>query len=219
MKTKSIFAMLVIALVAMTGCSKDDDNTVGEAQETQYDAVSGHWFAELPVSGETDNWRSEKECDSTTFDKVTAIFYLGDHVIKEGWWGYLYLQDNEMVNYGGIDLNKHDNQFSYYMSANGHVTPSHHIEDMPKVTNMVYNSKRDVITADVTYNGKSYHLNFTRPTDDNWERLDEYFDILLEEGIVGGYDDGGDFLNTDVTDENADEPSRARQFVLTDYTD
>ena len=90
--------MLVIALVAMTGCSKDDDNTVGEAQETQYDAVSGHWFAELPVSGETDNWRSEKECDSTTFDKVTAIFYLGDHVIKEGWWGYLYLQDNEMVN-------------------------------------------------------------------------------------------------------------------------
>ena len=35
MKTKSIFAMLVIALVAMTGCSKDDENTVGEAQETQ----------------------------------------------------------------------------------------------------------------------------------------------------------------------------------------
>lgn len=214
MKTKSIFAMLIIALVAITSCS--DDDAVGEAQEAQYDAVSGHWFAELPVSGETDNWRSEEEGDSTTFDKVVAIFYLTDHLMKEGWWGYLYLQDDDMVNYGGIDLNKHENQFSYYMTADRHITPSSHIENMPKVTNMVYDSKRNVITADVTYNGQSYQLTFTHPTDNDWERLNGYYDILLEEDIVGGYEDKGTKQNTDVTDENADEPSRARQFMIMD---
>lgn len=116
-----------------------------------------------------------------------------------------------MVNYGGIDLNKHENQFGYYMSSEGHITPSSHIENMPKVTNMKYDSRRDVITADVTYLGQSYQLNFNRPTNDDWERLNGYYEILLEEDIVGGYEDVGAKQKTDVTNENANEPSRARQ--------
>ena len=213
MKTNSLFAMLIIALVAITSCSVNEDNSVGPAQEEQYEAAAGHWFAELPISGETDNWRTEEEGDLTTFDKVTAIFYLGGYLMKDGWWGYLYLQDNdEMVNYGGLDLSQHETQFSFYMTADGHITPSSHIQNMPQVTNMMYDSVNDIITGDVTYNGQSYHLTFTRPTDDDWERLNEYFYILLEEDIVGGYDDEGDHLITDVTDENADEPSRARRY-------
>ena len=205
--------MLVVALVAMTGCSENDDNPVGATQDAQYDAVSGHWFAELPISGETDNWRTEEEGDKTTFDKVTAIVYLGDHVMKEGWWGYLYLQsDDEMVNYGGLDLSQHDTQFSYYMTADGHITPSSHIQNMPQVTNMMYDSVNDIITGDVTYNGQSYQLTFIRPSDDEWERLNEYFYILLEEDIVGGYDDEGDHLNTIVTDDDATEQQRARRY-------
>ena len=43
--------MLVVALVAMTSCSDNEDNTVREAQDALYEAVSEHWFAELPVSG------------------------------------------------------------------------------------------------------------------------------------------------------------------------
>lgn len=219
MKTKSIFAMLIIALVAITSCS-DDDHSVGEAQEAQYEAVSGHWFAELPISGETENWRTEEEGDMTTFDKVTAIFYLGSSLMKDGWWGYLYLQgDNEMVNFGGIDLYKHETLFSYRMNANGNITPSSHIENMPKVTNMVYDCVKDVITADVTYKGQSYHINFTRPDDDEWERLNGYYEILLQEGIVGGYDDGGDRQKTDISDDEADEASRAKTISTTDYTD
>jgi hypothetical protein len=205
--------MLVIALVAMTSCSDNIDNYAEKTLESSYDAAAGHWFAELPISGETDNWRTEEEGDKTTFDKVTAIVYLGDHVMKEGWWGYLYLQsDDEMVNYGGLDLSQHDTQFSFYMTADGHITPSSHIQNMPQVTNMMYDSVNDIITGDVTYNGQSYQLTFIRPSDDEWERLNEYFYILLEEDIVGGYDDEGDHLITDVTDEDAGEPSRARKF-------
>lgn len=216
MKTKSIFAMLMVALVAITSCS-DDDPSVGEAKEAQYEAVSEHWFAELPISGETENWRTEEEGDMTTFDKVAVIIYLSDYVMKDGWWGYLYLQeDNEMVNYGGIDLSKHENQFNFYMDSEGNITPSSHIENMPQVTNMKYDSGKDVITADVTYKGQSYHITFTRPDEDTWERLNGYYEILLEEGIVGGYDDGGDKIKTDITDENAHKPSRAVTFITTD---
>ena len=53
--------MLVVALVAMTSCSDNEDNTVREAQDALYEAVSEHWFAELPVSGETDNCRHRVE--------------------------------------------------------------------------------------------------------------------------------------------------------------
>ena len=74
---------------------------------------------------------------------------------------------------------------------------------------MCYDSRKDVITADVTYNGQSFSLTFIRPSDESWERLNEYFDILLESGIVGGYEDQGDHLNTDVTGEGATETQRA----------
>ena len=38
--------------------------------------------------------------------------------------------------------------------------------------------------------------------DDVWERL--------AEAGMGGYDDGDDHLNTDISDKPADEPSRSR---------
>ena len=198
--------MLVIALVAIAGCSSDDDNFV---PETFYDAVAGHWYTELPISGETDNWRSAEVGDRTTFDKVTVLFYLGDSVMKDGWWGYLYLkEDNELVNYGGIDLGKSENRFNYNMTADGHITPSNHIEYLPQITNMLYDSRKDNITADVIYNGQSYHLSFIRPGGDVWERLNEYYEILLKAGVVGGNEDGYGHLATDVSNADATELPR-----------
>ena len=202
---------LLFGLLTMASCS-EEDNPANNASQEQMDAVSGHWFAELPVSGETDNWRTLEEGDMTTFDKVVEVFYLGGSLMKDGWWGYLYLQDdNEMVNYGGLDLGKHETQFSFDMTADGHITPSSHIQNMPKVTNMLYDSSKDVINANVTYNGQSYQLTFTRPTDDDWERLDEYFFILLEEGVVGGYEDLNTKQETDIKENGANNPARSRQ--------
>lgn len=129
----------------------------------------------------------------------------------DGWWGYLYMNGDEMVNYGGIDLTKQENQFNYTMSSDGYITPSSNVEGAPKVTNMHWDSSKDVITADVTYNGQTYHLTFTHPTDETWRQLSEYYDILLEEGIVGGYEDKDIKQKTDISGEDASEVSRARK--------
>lgn len=51
--------MLIIALTAMTSCSDNDNEAVGPATKAQYEAVTGHWYAEIPISGETDNWRTQ----------------------------------------------------------------------------------------------------------------------------------------------------------------
>ena len=205
---KNIMCVLA-AMFVLCSCSNDDE--AGPASEQQIEMVSGHWYTEIPISGETDNWRTEEEGDRTAFDKVVAIFYLSDHTFMEGWWGYLYLQnDNEMINYGGLDLGKKESSFNYTMDSDGTIIPSSQLLDAPKIANMRYNSNSNVITTDVTYNGKTFALTFIRPTDESWVRLDEYFNILLEENIVGGYEDLGTEQHTDVTDEAASEPSRAR---------
>lgn len=204
MKTRNLFAIPVFALMAMTGCS--DDNAAGAATEEQMRAVSGHWYAEIPMSGETANWRTEEEDDVTTFNKVTAIFQLSGEIFPEGWWGYIYQQDDEMVNYGGIDLSIESNMFKFSMTSDGYITPSSYLQDAPIVTNMHFDEGKDIITADVEYKDQVFSLTFIRPDNEAWTRLNEYFFILLEAGIVGGYDDGQ--IGTDVTDEIADEPSR-----------
>lgn len=209
--------MLVIALVAMTSCSSDDEPSA--ASQEQMERVTGHWYAELPMSGETANWRTEEEGDMTSYNKIVALFYLNGYVPGNSYWGYLYLQDDDMVNYGGIDLNEKSNMFDFAMDSNGLITPTSHLANAPKMTNMRYDSQNDVITADVTYNGQTMTMTFKRPTEEQETQLEAYYDILLEEGIVGGYEDRGNHLKTDVKDENADKPSRARIFTTTDYMD
>jgi len=56
---KKIF-MFLFGLVLFASCS-NDDNPAGPATEAQMQALTGHWYAELPISGETDNWRTEEE--------------------------------------------------------------------------------------------------------------------------------------------------------------
>lgn len=211
MKTKSIFAMLIIALVAMTSCSNDDNEAAGPASETQMQAVTGHWYVELPISGETDNWRTEEEGDRTDYDHIGALIYLNGYTTSDCWWGYLYLQNGDMVNYGGIDLNEKGNMFSFAMNSDGNITPSQHLANGPKVTNMHYDSQKDIITADVDYSGHKLSVTFTRPTAELTSQLNEYFDILQEEGIVGGYEDKGGQQKTDVSGDDATEPMRARR--------
>ena len=214
MKTKSIFAMLIIALTAMTSCSNNDNEAVGPATKAQYEAVTGHWYAEIPISGETDNWRTEEEGDVTTYDKIDALIYLDantdDVIIATGFWGYIYLQDNDMVNYGGL-LSSDDDIFQFSMTSDGYITPSSHLADAPKITNMHYDATANVITATVDYKGKSLSLTFVRPDEEAMNRLNECYEMLREEGIVSAYDDGGNIIHSDVNDDPADEPSRARR--------
>lgn len=199
---------------AFTSCSDDDEP--GAASQKQMERVTGHWYAELPMSGETANWRTEEEGDMTNYNKIVALFYLNGYITSDSYWGYIYLQDGDMVNYGGIDLNEKSNMFDFVMDSNGLITPTSHLANAPKITNMRYDSQKDVITADVNYNGQTMTLTFRRPTKEQENQLNEYYDILLEEGIVGGYADMGTQLDTDITDKDADEPSRAKTITITD---
>lgn len=219
MKAKSIFTMLVIALVAMTSCSSDDD-TVQPVSQEQLQNLHGHWYAEIPISGETANWRTEEEGDMTDYDHIGVLVYLNGTYTDASYWGYIFLQDNELVNIDGIFMRDNDEaSFDYTMDSEGNITPKSHLADAPQVTNMHYDAKADIITANVAYKGHNLALTLVRPTQEEGTVLYDYWQMLAEAHIVGGYDDGGDHLNTDVKDESANKPSRARTFMTADYTD
>ncbi len=209
MKELKIFAMLIIAMMAMTGC-KDDDDPKPASEEMMHE-VTGHWLAKIPISGEISNWRSE-EGEMTIYDNIDALIYLNGWVTtnKGSFWGYVYMKDGEMVNYDGIDRSGADySGFDIAMDSDGNITPSVSVGNVPKVTNMRYAG--NVITADVNYLGRTISLVFHRPTEEEEARLNEVFEMLLEAGIIGGYEDDDDRQKTDVTDKSATEPSRAKR--------
>ena len=219
MKAKSIFTMLVIALVAMTSCSSDDD-TVQPASQKQLQNLHGHWYAEIPISGETANWRTEEEDDMTDYYHIGVLVYLNGTYTDASYWGYIFLQDNELVNIDGIFMRDNDEaSFDYTLDSEGNITPKSHLADAPQVTNMHYDAKADIITANVAYKGHNLALTLVRPTQEEGTVLYDYWQMLAEAHIVGGYEDRGDHLNTDVKDESANKPSRARTFMTADYTD
>ena len=219
MKAKSIFTMLVIALVAMTSCSSDDD-TVQPASQEQLQNLHGHWYAEIPISGETANWRTEEEGDMTDYDHIGVLVYLNGTYTDASYWGYIFLQDNELVNIDGIFMRDNDEaSFDYTMDSEGNITPKSHLADAPQVTNMHYDAKADIITANVAYKGHNLALTLVRPTQEEGTVLYDYWQMLAEAHIVGGYEDRGDHLNTDVKDEGANKPSRARTIATKDCTD
>ena len=63
----------------------------------------------------------------------------------------------------------------------------------------------------IVANANDQTLVFRRPEAAGKEDfLEEIWEIVAESGM-GGFDDGGTKIDTDVTDENAYEPSRARR--------
>ena len=210
---KKIIKLFCICLVscglsaAFTSCSKDDES--GAASKEQLLKLHGHWYAEVPISGETANWRTEEEDDMTDYDQIGVLVYLNGTYTDASYWGYLFLKENEMVNFDGIFMRDNDEaSFDYTMDSEGNITPTSHLTDAPQVTNMHYDATKDVITANVTYKGHSFMLTLVRPSQEEGTVLYDYWQMLAEAGIVGGYDDGGDKQTTDITDENAHEASR-----------
>ena len=217
MKMNSIIKLFCICLVscgihaALTSCSKED-NSMLPASKEQMDAISGHWYTEVPISGETANWRTEEEGDMTTYDHIGVLLSLNGSYPDLSKWGYFYLKDNDMVNYGGIFQSSEGNGFDFRMDCVGNITPKNHQAGTPLVSDMYYDAKAHVITANVTYMGHDLALTFVQPPVEESSSLYYYWQMLIDEGVIFGYDDEGDHLKTDVTDKNAEEPSRARQF-------
>ena len=204
--------ILLFGLLAIVGC-KDDDDKAKLATDEQMNEMTDHWLAEVPISGETENWRTEEEGDMTTYDKIVALIYLNGASPDACYWGYLYMQNGDMVNYDGIGRRDKEANFEFKMDRDGNITTSSHLPNAPQVTNMHYTGS--VITADVTYKGKTFSLTFTRPTSKQEDTMSEFWQMLAEEGIVGGYSDEGDEQRTDLRDNNATEPSRSNTTIFT----
>jgi len=209
MKLTKIFAMLFIALMAMSSCAVEDNNITKPASEEQMHNVSEHWYAEVPISGVTDNWRTEEEGDVTTFNSIGVLIYLNGNITSLSYWGYIYIQDGYIVNFDGIDRMTEDAAFDFRMTSGGDITVSSHLANAPKVTNMHWDSTRDVVTGDVSYQGHSISITFTRPEKEWKTTLNDFFELLVEAGMIAG--DEEDYVETDIKDKDADEPSRARQ--------
>ena len=203
---------LLFGLLTMTSCS-EEDNPVQPASEELLQQLQGHWYAELPISGETENWRTEEEGDMTAYDHIGVLVYLNGYITDASYWGYLFLKDNDMVNFDGIFMREGDEaSFDYTMDSEGNITPLSHLDDAPQVTNMHYDAKADIITANVNYKDHNLALTLVRPTQEEGTVLFDFWQMLAEAHIIGGFDDGGDHLNTIVTDKDAKEQQRARQY-------
>ena len=213
MKELKIFAMLIIALAAMTGCKDDDDDpAVQPATEEQMRQVGDQWYAELPMSGMTDNWRTEEEGDMTDYNEIGVIMYLNDYYTEDSYWGFIFMKDHYMVNYDGINRREVDVTFDFKMDSNGNITISSPWADIPKVSNAHFDAEKDIITADVSYKG--YNINdivFTRPTEEQQEFLNDFWETLAGAGLVG-FDGGTETHHTGISGGNANEPSRAKGY-------
>ena len=141
--------IFMFALLAIVSC-KDDDPKPATAEQLQ--KLTGHWYAELPANGETANWRTLEEGDMTNYDHIGVVIYLNGNTPTEevSYWGYLYLQEGDMVNYAGLMSESHEqSSFSFTMDEEYNITPSSHLKDAPKVTKMHYDREKDIITAEV----------------------------------------------------------------------
>ena len=215
MKTLNKIFILLFGLLVMSSC-KDDDVNVEESKEAipateeQMRTLSDQWYAELPFSGETDNWRTEEEGDMISYDHIGVIMYLNDRYTEDSYWGFIFMKDNEMVNYDGINRRTTDTTFDFKMDRDGNITILNPLADIPQLSNVHYDAQKDAITADVTYNGQTLNgIAFNRPSEEQQEFIDDFFETLLDAGQVTGYEDLDSEQKTGITDKNATEPSRA----------
>lgn len=149
----------------------------------------------------------------TSYDKILVLIYLNGEHPDACYWGYLFMQNGDMVNFDGIGRRDKEANFEFKMDREGNITTSSNLPNAPQVTKMHYTGK--IITADVAYKGKSFNLTFTRPTAEQEATLSEFWQILGEAGVIGGYSDDGDEQRTDVHDNNATEPSRSNTTIFT----
>lgn len=216
MKTMNKIFILLFGLLALSAC-KDDNDYVEEgpkealpATEEQLLTVSEQWYVEIPFSGEIENWRTEEEGDMITYDHIGVIMSLNGHYTEDSYWGFIFIKDNEMVNYDGIDRRETDTTFDFKMDRDGNITLLSPWTDVPLISNVHYDAQKDVIVADASYKGQTLNgIVFNRPSEVQQDFLNDFFETLFDAGQVVGYEDNDTEQDTGITDKNATEPSRA----------
>ena len=195
MKQMKIYAMLFIAILVMSGCSKDDDDTtVFSLREKLF----GEWIMELPVSGlEVDPISGIVIPDDA--DGLTMIFHFDAD--GTGWKELNVMREGEMI-YSAI--NRHETGFKYNIDEQGKVEVVFDEGDSDE--KLQFNGEM------LTYVFDDVEFYLERATDDQIQSYKKASDEWH-----GGSDEGGDegsSIETGVSKTDANEPSRAKSVSL-----
>ena len=191
MKQIKILAALFIALVAMSGCSKDDDSA--SENKPLAEQLVGEWIMEQNVDGlEQADQKSYIEFPDDA-DMFTLIYHFFDD--GTGWKECVIMKDDECVftvisRYGEGD-------FTYTLDKDGKVSVNYLEEEKGDELNFDGTSLTALIDG--------LHFNFVRATEDQMEKYKEEADA-----IHGGSAEE-DTTDTPISDQDAEEPSRAKK--------
>ncbi len=196
----TLFYMLVaFATLGLSGCHDDPDPVPFDIG-----LLEGDWYAEIPLSGSTENMRLE-EGGVTDYDHVGVVLRF-TYSFTSGYWIHLFLHDGEMVNFSGFGFDDEtDGTFDYTVSPDGEIAISHFLAGTPRPEGIRYVDGR--IYAVIG----SQTVVFSRPNDEQSALLQEVEAILIEQGDIGGAEDGGTKYDTDISDKNATNPARSRR--------
>ena len=185
MKQIKNFAMLFIAILAMSSCAKEDNATTAFGLKQK---LVGEWIMELPVSG------LEAEPSSGIVipddaDMLTLIFHFDAD--GYGWKELNVMREGEMI-YSAI--NRYEKGFTYTIDGEGKIKVDYDEEGS--------NEELYFSGYTLTYNQDGIEFYLQRATDEQIQRYKKASDEWH-----GGSDEGSS-IDTDIDNTDAGEPSR-----------
>lgn len=185
MKQIKNFAMLFIAILAMSSCAKEDNATTAFGLKQK---LVGEWIMELPVSGlEADPVLGIVIPDNA--DMLTLIFHFDAD--GYGWKELNVMSEGEMI-YSAI--NRYEKGFTYTIDGEGKIKVDYDEEGS--------NEELYFSGYTLTYYQDGIEFYLQRATDEQIQRYKKASDEWH-----GGSDEGGS-IDTDIDNTDAGEPSR-----------
>ena len=186
MKQIKNFAMLFIAILAMSSCAKEDNTTTSFGLKQK---LVGEWIMELPVSGlEADPSSGIVIPDDA--DMLTLIFHFDAD--GYGWKELNVMREGEMI-YSA--MNRYEKGFTYTIDGEGKIKVDYDEEGS--------NEELHFSGYTLTYYHDGIEFYLERATD---EQIQSYKKASDE--WHGGSDEGGS-IGTDIDKTDASEPSRS----------
>ena len=191
MKQMKIYAMLFIAILAMSSCAKEDNATTAFRLKQK---LVGEWIMELPVSGiEADPVSGIVIPDDA--DMLTLIFHF--NADGTGWKELNVMREGEMI-YSAI--NRHETGFHYNINEQGRIEVVFDEGDSDE--ELLFDGEM------LTYVFDDVEFYLERATDDQIQSYKKASDEWH-----GGSDEGSS-IETGVSKTDANEPSRAKSVSL-----
>ena len=185
MKQMKIYAMLFIAILAMSSCAKEDNATTAFRLKQK---LVGEWIMELPVSGiEADPVSGIVIPDDA--DMLTLIFHF--NADGTGWKELNVMREGEMIYSAN---NRYETEFKYSIDEEGKIKVDYDEKDS--------NDKLHFNGYTLTYEQEDMEFYLERATDDQIQSYKKASDEWH-----GGSDEGSS-IDTDIDNTDAGEPSR-----------